>query len=279
MCPKSPPPPLLLSRSRKPQEPGGDIPLEKLPPLYGGRRAALRLNITVVGEGTGGLAATHPPAHSGNRIMIPGSARVLADVGAGIQVSTNVTRLLLRWGLRPALHAYGVEPTAIVFRRYDTGERLGCKRSVPYTSRHAVLPNPPRELPRDSPPRLSCMVPGMRISLSTTARDVRPYPAVAGGPSVRLAPGEVLYAALVVAADGVKSSLQKVLTGLDDWPEPTGDAAYRAGIFTDLMLPRQQKRPCGLDGNLPPHGGLLYRECARESVSWSWQRSENVWDL
>jgi len=197
-------------------------------------------------------------------------------MGVVIQVSTNVTLLLLRWGLRPALHAYGVEPTAIIFRRYDTGERLWCKRSVPHTSRRAVLPNPPRELPRNALLRLACTVPDVRISLGATARDVQPVLAVAGGPSVRLASGEGLYAALVVATDGVKGSLQKVVTGLDDWPEPTGDAAYRAGIFTDLMLPRQQKRPCGLDGTLPPHGGLLYRECARESVSWSWQRSENV---
>ena len=60
-------------------------------------------------------------AHTGNHVTIPESARVLGDVGAGIQVSTNVTRLMLRCGLRSALRAYGVEPSAIVFRRYDTG--------------------------------------------------------------------------------------------------------------------------------------------------------------
>ena len=46
--------------------------------------------------------------------MIPDSAPVLGDLGASTQVSTNATRLL-RWGLRPALRAYGIEPTAIFF--------------------------------------------------------------------------------------------------------------------------------------------------------------------
>ena len=35
---------------------------------------------------------------------------------------------------------------------------------------------------------------------------------------------------------GVKSTVQKAVTGLDDEPTPTGDAAYRGIIATDLML-------------------------------------------
>ena len=36
-----------------------DILLEKVPPLYGGNRATLSLNIVIVGAGLGGLDATH----------------------------------------------------------------------------------------------------------------------------------------------------------------------------------------------------------------------------
>ena len=72
--------------------------------------------------------------------MILESAHVLRDVGAGIQISPNATRLLLRRGLSPALRAYGIEPTAIVFRRYDTGERLGHKLSVPQIARDHRAP-------------------------------------------------------------------------------------------------------------------------------------------
>ena len=222
-----------------------EVPLEKVPPLYGGRRAALSLNVIVVGAGIGGLAAAHTLAHAGHRVTLLESARELGDVGAGIQVSPNATRLLLRWGLGPSLRANGVEPAAIVFRRYDTGVRVGYTRwgnrmardhGAPYyhihrADYHAMLH------------RLARSAPGVRIRLGAAVRSVQPDPSVVGGPSVTLACGEVLYADLIVGADGVKSTLQKAVTGLDDRPTPTGDAAYRAVVCTDLMLEDPELRP------------------------------------
>jgi len=73
--------------------------------------------MTVAGGGIGDLTATHVPAHPGHRVMLRESARELGDIGAGTQVSPNAMRLLLLWGLGPALRAIGVEPTAIIFRR------------------------------------------------------------------------------------------------------------------------------------------------------------------
>jgi 2-polyprenyl-6-methoxyphenol hydroxylase-like FAD-dependent oxidoreductase len=84
--------------------------------------------------------------------------------------------------------------------------------------------------------RLARAAPGIRIRLNAAVRDVQPDPTVQGGPSVTLASGEVLYADVIIGADGVKSTVQKAVTGLDDAPVPTGDAAYRAIIRTDLML-------------------------------------------
>jgi len=94
--------------------------------------------------------------------------------------------------------------------------------------------------------RLAHTAPGVRICLGAPAHAVQPDPSVAGGPSVTLACGRVLYADLVVATDGVKSTLQKAVTGLDNRPTPTGDAAYRAVVCTDLMLQDPELRPfCG----------------------------------
>jgi len=71
----------------------------------------------------------------------------------------------------------------------------------------------------------------------------QPDPALPGGPSVTLASGEVLHADVIVGADGVKSRLQKAVTGRNDAPMPTGDAAYRAIISTDSMLEDPELRP------------------------------------
>jgi len=180
--------------------------------------------------------------------MLRESARELGNIGTriqDIQVSPNATRLLLRWDLCPALRAHAVEPTAIVFRRYGMGVRAGYTRwgsrvtldhGAPYYHIHrgdyqAMLH------------RLAHTAPGVRICLGATVRDVQPDPAVRGGLSIMLVCGEVRYADLVVGADGVKSTLQKTVTGLDDRPMPTGDAAYRAVVCTDLMLQDPELRP------------------------------------
>lgn len=230
----------------KPAEPLiADIPLEEVAPLYGGRRAALSLNIIVVGAGLGGLAVTHTLAHAGHRVTLLESTRVLGEVGAGIQVSPNASRLLLRWGLGPALRAHAVEPSGVVFRRYDTGERLGYTNWSPSMEREHGAPyyQTHRADYHAMLHRLAVSAPGVHIRLGATVCDVQPDPAVPGGPSITLASGEVLHADLIVGADGVKSVLQKVVTGLDDQPTPTGDAAYRAIVPTDLMIQDPELRP------------------------------------
>jgi salicylate hydroxylase len=83
---------------------------------------------------------------------------------------------------------------------------------------------------------LARAAPGVRIRLNAAVRSVQPDPTLQGGPSVTLASGEVLYADVIIGADGIKSTLQKAVTGVDDAPIPTGDAAYRAVIRTDSML-------------------------------------------
>jgi salicylate hydroxylase len=45
------------------------------------------------------------------------AAPAIGEVGAGIQIGPNLTRLLIRWGLDEKLRAVAVKPEAITFRR------------------------------------------------------------------------------------------------------------------------------------------------------------------
>ena len=96
--------------------------------IYNGRQAEHKLRILVVGCGLGGLAATYCLSQAGHTITVIDSATELREVGAGIQVTPNVSRLLIRWGLGEQLSKVAVEPEAVVFRRYKDGEKVGYSR-------------------------------------------------------------------------------------------------------------------------------------------------------
>ena len=58
-----------------------------------------------------------------------------------------------------------------------------------------------------------------------------------------LSTGETISGDLIIGADGVKSVLREVVIGKPDRPEPTGDAAYRAIIPTEVMMEDPDLRP------------------------------------
>lgn len=165
-------------------------------------------------------------------------------MGAGIQVTPNLSRLLLRWGLGPQLERLAVLPDAIVFRRYSDGERVGyTKWGARMTAAHG---SPYYHIHRADFHRmvydLVCDAPGVEFRLNSTVKSVNPDPQ-GSGPSVTLTTGEEIRGDLIIGADGVKSLLRQVVIGKPDSPVPTGDAAYRAIIPTDIMARDPELRP------------------------------------
>jgi 2-polyprenyl-6-methoxyphenol hydroxylase and related FAD-dependent oxidoreductases len=58
-------------------------------------------------------------------------ANHLPQVGAGIQIPSNSTRLLSRLGLDPYLKEYVIEPESISFRRWQSGNVIGLTQLIP----------------------------------------------------------------------------------------------------------------------------------------------------
>lgn len=58
-------------------------------------------------------------AQAGHKVTVVESSPVLSEVGAGIQLSPNITRLLIRWGLGRQLKNFAVKPEAIRFRKCE----------------------------------------------------------------------------------------------------------------------------------------------------------------
>jgi len=73
-------------------------------------------SVIVAGAGIGGLTAALALARNGFRVVVLEQAERLAEVGAGIQLSPNATRLLLELGLGDRLLPHVVAPAALCVR-------------------------------------------------------------------------------------------------------------------------------------------------------------------
>ena len=201
--------------------------------IYGSRRASLTLDVIVVGCGLGGLAAAFCLTQAGHRVTIIESSSAIGDIGAGIQVSPNCSRLLRRWGLGEHLDKVAVKPECLALRRYDTGETIGLTKWGDVMERDYGAPY--YHIHRADFHKLlyDLVVPHVTILLDSLVVGCDPGPV---SPSVTLKSGKVVRGDLIVGADGVKSFIQQVVSGRPSPAEPTGDAAYRAIVPASLLM-------------------------------------------
>ncbi len=82
------------------------------------------MKVAVIGGGIGGLSAALHLLRAGLDAQVYEQAPRISEIGAGIQISPNASRLLHRLGLRPAMDRIGVFPQAVHQRRWDDGRTL-----------------------------------------------------------------------------------------------------------------------------------------------------------
>lgn len=206
--------------------------------LYKGRRASLSLEVVVVGCGLGGITVAYCLAQAGHKVTILEAASAIGEIGAGIQVSPNLTRLLIRWGLGKRVQEVGVKPEGLNLRRWCTGETVGWTRwgdtieeeyGAPYYHIHRADFH--RMLYELAEPQCTIRTNCRVVSMDTSK------------PTLTLESGEVVHADLVIGADGVKSTLRQYVVGGPDRARSTGDAAYRAIVPTEKLLQDPDLRP------------------------------------
>jgi salicylate hydroxylase len=191
------------------------------------------MDILIVGAGIGGLTAAIRLVQRGHRVRVLEQAKVLGEVGAGIQMSANAVKVLQAVGVEPALEATGVKPKAFEFRRFNTGELL---HRIPLGDAHrekhgaAYYQMHRRDLHDALVQALRAVAPDA-VRLDTTVRQV--YEDTEGA-EVELTNGERLRAELVVGADGVKSVVRQHVLGADK-PAFTGQVVWRVLVPVDRI--------------------------------------------
>lgn len=181
--------------------------------------------VVIAGGGIGGLAAALACARQGVPVQLLERAAQLSEVGAGIQIGPNVTRILQSWGLGAALAQVAAFPKRLQARDAQTGQvlgtlRLGDRAQALYGAPYATVHRADLQGLLDE-------------AVKSAGVDVGLGQAVAGWHEskdrldVRTSDGRSWQADALVGADGVWSAVRQQLLA-DETARFTGHLAYRA---------------------------------------------------
>jgi len=194
----------------------------------------------LIGAGVGGLTAALALSRRGVSVTVLERSPVLGEVGAGVQLGPNATRLLFDLGLESALRTAAFEPEAAEIRSGQTGalrlrNRLGARAvdrwGAPYLQIHRA------DLQKTLIQALEA-APGVGLRLGADVHDLRQDDT---GVEVGLATGETLRGDIAIGCDGLRSEVRSRLFGKDA-ATFTGQVAWRAVVRAD-QLPMGLVRP------------------------------------
>jgi salicylate hydroxylase len=218
--------------------------------------------VLIIGGGIGGLAAALALLQRGLDVEVHEQAAELKEVGAGIQISSNGTRVLYALGLEEALKRVQVLPSRRAIRHWSTGETwnwfdLGPVTAARYGTPHVMLHR------GDLHGVLAEAVRAIKPDAVKLGRRCAAVETVDGHTEVRFEDGETVRAAYLIGADGIHSKVRACLFGADK-PEFTGCVAWR-GLVPMEKLPSHLAQMQGTNW-LGPRGHVLHYPVRRGEI-------------
>ena len=180
------------------------------------------ISIAVIGGGIGGLSAALSLHKSGIDVHVYEQARVLGEVGAGINVPPNATRIIHALGLGEGLAKLGVMPTGVHQRRWDDGRTLLRTPLGTEIERHLGFPQYQSHRADLLNMLIGAMPPG-RIHLG---HRLVSFSERGDKVEAQFENGARVSVDALIGADGIHSTVQRLLFGVTP-PHFTGCAAYR----------------------------------------------------
>src|SRR2546421_960404 len=208
--------------------------------IFGAMRGKPR--VLIAGGGIGGLAAALALLKLGIDVEVYEQAAQLMEVGAGVQLAANGTRVLYALGVGEELKALSCEAQGKEIRLWNTGETW------------KLFDLGPASIERYGVPYFTVYRPDLLDVLARAVRREKPdaihlgakcvgFIQEASSVTLELASGEKISGAALIGADGVHSRIRQALFGADK-PQFTGVIAWR-GIVPMERLPRHMARMIG----------------------------------
>jgi salicylate hydroxylase len=199
-------------------------------------------DVLIAGAGLGGLTTALALIQRGHRVRLFEQASELKEVGAGVQIGSNGSRVLISLGLQGAMESVVCVPLGREFRLWSTGQRwrsfdLGetsvQRFGAPYWmvhrgDFHAVLLDAVRKADPDAIQAGNPCIGFEQDGQSAT---------------IRLADGKTATGDVLIGADGVHSRIRQQMFG-DGWAEFTGIMVWR-GLVPMERLPEHQRQLVG----------------------------------
>ncbi len=183
-------------------------------------------DVIIAGAGIGGLCASFCLSRKGFRVLVLERGDTPLEVGAGIQLGPNATRVLRDLEILDHLLPHAVSPDAIAVRDGLTGRRLARiplseyalrRYGAPYLVIHRA----------DLHRTLYGLVEAQSRTEILHGADVRNFTEAPEHVDVHLADGSTHSGRILIGADGLRSAVRRKL--LNDGPgTPTGEIAWRS---------------------------------------------------
>ncbi len=235
-----------------------------------------RGTIAVAGAGIGGLTAALGLARAGFRVVLVERADELREVGAGLQISPNASRILIELGLREALARVAVTPDRLrLFSTRVAGElnhvELGAKAEIRFGAPYWVIHRGDLHGALLNAAETESLI---EIRLGTrleNAADNGERVVISLTDGTRMT---ALTADALIGADGVWSTVRKAVLGFSG-ARYTGRTAWRATLPSDAVAVDFRTNSAvwfGTDAHLmhyPIHGGSMVNIVAATGGNWT----------
>src|SRR3954470_13985114 len=200
------------------------------------------MRVLIAGGGIGGLTAALALLRHGTDVEVYEQAAELKEVGAGVQLAANGTRVLHALGVGEELKALSCEAQGKEIRHWQTGETW------------KLFDLGPVSIERYGAPYFTVYRPDLLDVLAAAVRRAKPDAIHLGARcrgftqddesvTLQLENGATVRGDTLVGADGVHSRIRQALFGADR-PEFTGVIAWR-GVVPMERLPSHMARMVG----------------------------------